>query len=235
VYSSLEWWQVLLNAISGVMIVGGAIGLIVAAKRHRRGKRRGRDLQARSLAIVSVASLAIAALGRLVFGQVLQPAPSFVNSSERFLSRRNPAIEVSAPAGWRVSFDSRTARVVVGNGRSVNDDTFPRLVIESNLTEDVVNSMKVAHLLVEQVLALPQGKVLLQPTETSLHSRPAVKLATSIPAFSSCAWLVKRGSHYASDIVCLSRGGEDPCKACQPVLDTLRWINPTDVEPKDLD
>ena len=234
-YSSLKWWQVLLNSISAMMIVGGAVGLIVAARRHRRAKSQGRALHARSLAIVSVSSIVIAVIYRILSGQHLQPEPAFVNSPSRFFSRQAPAIEVSAPAGWRVTFDRRTARVIIGKATtSVDDHTLPRLVIESNLTEDVVNSMKVADRVVQQVLAIPRGKILLKPTETSLHSQPAVKLATSVPSFSTCAWLVKRGSHFASDITCLSRAGEDPCEACQPALDTLRWIKPSDVDPKDL-
>jgi hypothetical protein len=230
VYYSLETWQHAARLVLGALLVGGIVAMLVAAKRKRRG-----DQRASSLTLVGLVSAVVGLIGIMAFQGALDPkrdrAPSpTVNTVAEFRSTGFPAIAVTAPPGWRISFDGDSGRVSLERGHQVNpDDTSWALMsVHSTLMDEPFDLDRMSEALREMFAHAGEIELVRGPERTEFGGMPALLTVKKAAAdgILECVWQVKRGRRFVSQVRCTTTMNTDPAVACRDALDRLQWLAP---------
>ncbi len=199
-------------------VVGAVIGIVALVKVWRsHGKFRG----------MGIAFLAIP-LGIICFNiqsSVVIPAlvklakkRSEVVSKDYFKSANLPALELRTPPGWTIKYHDPKP-----NYLSVSHKDGALVVINSSLLSEPLDATKLLEIV--QKGYAETGHVSAAVQRASVAGKNAVGSFISGPQRKLMVLIVTRGDRFLSIIQCfVTSPAQDPRRACNPVLDRLKWI-----------
>jgi hypothetical protein len=140
-----------------------------------------------------------------------------VVSALRFSSAKPPALSLDAPDGWSLELDQATRKLTASSATA-------RLLISTAVLKETVDAESLLGQLAERQRAL--GFDIGERFPDRLGDLPAAGFVATARTRSVCAWIVKRGEHLASSVICSAEGKPSARDACRAPLASLRWRAP---------
>jgi hypothetical protein len=190
----------------------------------------------RQLVALAIAAVVLSGIGALVLRLLpagepervaLPPEPPEepdVIEKGRFSSRKLPALSAEAPAEWAFEVE-KAGKLVARRGGT-------RLVISTAHLREVVDARLLLQSMADAQTA--QGLEVGQPFPDRIGELAAVGAQADGQGRSVSTWMVKRGDHLVSSLMCLSEGTAPAREACRPVIATVRWKTPHSARPAEV-
>lgn len=216
------------------LLAGGLMMLAMALYYQLKGKPYPPRRDPKKLGTLGLLTLAAVGCAKAFVPAVRPHARPEVSEAGRFESTSHPALKLSAPLGWVLTYDAERRSLRAVKGRTVESASV-LLEITSDLTEVDVDTDAF-----QQEMLRRFGEQGLEPvgalTTVSIGGIPATRLVARAPGDTEelCSWHARRERRYAAHLTCVARQGA--CvESCQPALDGLTWLTPADIPAADLD
>jgi hypothetical protein len=215
-------WQQALGLGLAVLQGAGGAGLLLALFWRLRGKPPRRRRQAGPVAVASAVLLAAGAVGGVLARGLTAPRTTSVSTPERFRSSQGLALELAAPAGWRLEHQAEREQVLAFEGGSAPAQATHLFVVKSSPVREDVDLDR----MIEGVTRVLEknGMKFGAPAAETIAGKPGKSIVAGDGTSTIWTAFVARGRRHAGSIQCISRNGDDPRKACAPVLAGLTWL-----------
>lgn len=140
-----------------------------------------------------------------------------VSTPQRFSSARMPALSLEAPAGWTLMLDEKGRKLTAAGDRA-------RLLVSSAVLADAVDVESLLRQMADtqRTLGFDVGPLFTD----RIGDLPAAGFLATGTGRSVSTWMVKRGAHLASSLICTADGKISARDACRAVIANIRWRAP---------